>query len=69
MNWRDSFWSDVDGFEFIRFFPSGKVMAEVEKFFCFLYELEMRRELGMLCSFGFDFLTLALSTLSVPCLP
>jgi len=46
--------SDVDGFEFIRFFPSGKVMAEVEKFFCLLYELEMRRELGMLCSFGFD---------------
>jgi len=27
----------VDGFEFIRFFPSGKVMAEVEKFFCLLY--------------------------------
>ena len=22
------------------FFPSGKVMAEVEKFFCLLYELE-----------------------------
>src|SRR5215813_15460714 len=42
----------MDSNLFVFFFWQSN--GKVEKFFCLLYELEMLRELGMLCSFGFD---------------